>query len=84
MTRFQGIGLAIACAALAAPVPAQRDRGGRGGPPRPSITQDWSQVENRIAWHGTWAGGLAAAKATGRPILLVSAAPHCGLVPGMW
>lgn len=52
--------------------------------PRPGVTQDWAKVEQRIAWHGTWNGTLAAAKASGRPILLVFAAPHCGLVPGMW
>ncbi len=52
--------------------------------PVPGITQDWSAVEQRIAWHGTWKGALAAAEVTRRPILLVSAAPHCGRVPGMW
>ena len=52
--------------------------------PRPGVTQDWSTVEQRIAWHGTWKGALAAAEATGRPILLVFAAPHCGEVPGIW
>ena len=53
---------------------------GRGA----GVTQDWNKVEQRIAWHGTWDGALAAAKATKRPILLISAAPHCGMVPGMW
>ena len=38
----------------------------------------------RIAWHGTWKDGLAAAKAARRPILLVSAAPHCKQIPGIW
>ena len=52
--------------------------------PRPGVTVDWAKVEHRIAWHGTWSGALAAAKASSRPILLVFAAPHCGLVPGMW
>ena len=37
-----------------------------------------------IAWFGTWDPGLAEAKRTGRPILLMSAAPFCGGVPGMW
>ncbi|MCA8948007.1 MAG: hypothetical protein KDE27_00800 [Planctomycetes bacterium] len=57
---------------------------GRAQPPRPGPTPDWRAVETRIAWHGTWEGALAAARSTGRPILLVAAAPHCGLVPGMW
>lgn len=64
-------------AVLSAGLPGQ-------GRPVPGITKDWSVVEARVAWHGTWRGAEAAAKATGRPILLVSAAPHCGLVPGMW
>lgn len=38
----------------------------------------------KIAWHGTWQDGLAAAKAAKRPILLVSAAPHCKQIPGIW
>lgn len=52
--------------------------------PHPMDTVDWSQVENRIACYGSLAGGMAAAKATGRPIILVSGAPHCQLVPGVW
>ncbi|MCA8969367.1 MAG: hypothetical protein KDC95_06270 [Planctomycetes bacterium] len=52
--------------------------------PLPGVTQDWSKVAQRIAWHGTWNGAIAAAKSTERPILLIAAAPHCGLVPGMW
>ena len=52
--------------------------------PRPGVTVDWSEVEQRIAWFGTWDGALAAAEKTRRPILLVSAAPHCHHVPGVW
>ena len=52
--------------------------------PLPGVTQDWSQVEQRVAWHGTWAAAEAAAEASGRPILLVFAAPHCSQVPGIW
>jgi hypothetical protein len=40
--------------------------------------------DDKIAWFGTWEGGLAEAKRTGRPIMLVSAAPHCHQVPGVW
>ena len=38
----------------------------------------------RIQWFGTLEQGLAEAERTGRPILLTSAAPHCGGVAGMW
>lgn len=52
--------------------------------PGPGVTQDWGEVDQRIAWHGTWSAAKAAAAASRRPILLVFAAPHCGQVPGMW
>lgn len=38
----------------------------------------------RIAWYGQLADGLAEAQRTGRPILLVSGAPQCHGVPGVW
>lgn len=38
----------------------------------------------RIAWYGTLATGLEEAARSQRPILLVSAAPHCLGVPGIW
>ncbi|MAE75899.1 MAG: hypothetical protein CMJ85_03395 [Planctomycetes bacterium] len=53
---------------------------GRG----PGVTVDWRRVEQRVAWFGTWDRAKAAAKRTNRPILVVSAAPHCNKVPGVW
>ena len=38
----------------------------------------------KIAWFGTWKTGLAEAKRTGRPILLIAATPHCHNVSGLW
>jgi len=38
----------------------------------------------RIAWFGTWEAGLAEARRSGRPILLIAAAPHCHNVSGLW
>ncbi len=38
----------------------------------------------KIAWFGTWQGGLAEAQRTGRPILIISGAPQCHNVPGVW
>ena len=51
--------------------------------PTTSVTNH-SQVTPRIAWHGSLAEGLAAARKTKRPILFVSAAPQCLGVPGIW
>ncbi len=53
-------------------------------PPHPEVTVDWTKIQNRIAWFGTWDRALAAARNTGRPILLVAGAPHCQRVPGVW
>jgi len=41
-------------------------------------------VEPRVAWYGTLDAGLAEAKRSGRPILLISGAPQCLGVPGIW
>lgn len=38
----------------------------------------------RIAWVPSWDGAVAEAKRTGRPIMLVSAAPQCHNVSGIW
>lgn len=37
-----------------------------------------------IQWFATWESGLKEARRTGKPILLVSAAPHCAGVSGIW
>lgn len=41
-------------------------------------------AEGKIAWFGTWQGGLAEAQRTGKPILLTSGAPQCHNVPCVW
>ena len=38
----------------------------------------------KIAWYGTLATGLEMAESMNRPILLISGAPHCQGVPGLW
>ena len=43
-----------------------------------------ADAADRIAWYSTLKQGLAVAKTTGRPILLVSAAPHCHGISGIW
>ena len=75
--------LAVSIAATASVAEAQGRRGS-GGKPRGEVTVDWTKIESRIAWFGTMDAARAAAKATGRPILLVAGAPHCRAVPGVW
>lgn len=41
-------------------------------------------IPSGIAWYGILEDGLAEAKASNRPIILLSAAPQCAGVPGMW
>ena len=43
-----------------------------------------SQAQTGIAWYGTWEQGYQAAKASGKPILLTSAATQCHGVSGIW
>ena len=40
--------------------------------------------EPQIAWYGTLKSGLAEAKRTGRPILLVTGCAFIHRVPGAW
>lgn len=51
-------------------------------PSSPSVIS--SEYPEGVAWWGTWDGALAEAKRTGKPILLLSAAPQCHGVPGIW
>jgi hypothetical protein len=46
--------------------------------------KDEAKNEASIQWYATLDRGLAEAKRTGKPILFVSAAPHCAGVSGMW
>src|SRR5439155_5704220 len=60
-----------------------------GGPPRPDgpIVGSGVAAKDRtaIAWFGTWKGALAEAQRSGRPILLLAAAPQCaGGISGLW
>ena len=77
--------LALACFA-AAPLEAQQGRQRGAGQPGPPPEGGVVEVPTTpsIAWFGSWEGGLAEAKRTGRPIMLMSATPQCRGVPGMW
>ena len=64
-------------------------RRGPGGPPPdpPPAERDEARTGPSpagIQWYATWESGLREARRTGRPILLVSAAPHCAGVSGCW
>jgi hypothetical protein len=50
----------------------------------PAPAQQKETTASTIAWYGTWEQGLAEAKRLDLPIILHSAAPRCGGVPGMW
>jgi len=41
-------------------------------------------AEQGISWHGTWEGGVAESRRSGRPVLLHIGAPRCDEVPGVW
>ncbi|HYE97490.1 MAG TPA: hypothetical protein VEJ18_01210 [Planctomycetota bacterium] len=69
--------LAILCASLSA-----QERGPRGGPPGPGLVEP--RPGDKIAWYGTLEQARAEARRLNRPILLVSAAPHCHNVSGIW
>ncbi len=41
-------------------------------------------ADEGIGWLASWNQGLAEARQTNKPILLMSGAPECGGVPGVW
>ena len=53
-----------------------------GRPPEPGVVKPFDG--DRIAWYATWERAKSEAERTGRPILLVSAAPHCHTISGIW
>jgi len=50
------------------------------GPPSGPIPS----AQGGIVWFGTLKAGIAEARRTNRPILLISAVPHCHNVSGIW
>lgn len=58
--------------------PGIRPPGGPGDGSKPAVSS------GGIQWYATLEHGLAEAKRTGKPILFLSAAPHCGGVSGIW
>lgn len=60
-----------------------RGRGEKKGPPPPPPGPDDAN-DGGIQWFGTLDRGLQEAQRTGRPILFLAAAPHCGGISGIW
>lgn len=52
--------------------------------PPPSPAPEAGASQAGIAWFSTWDSGRKEAQRLGRPILLVSGAPHCAGVSGIW
>jgi hypothetical protein len=61
---------------------------GRPRPPEPPPAKERetsrAPLPGGIQWFATWEAGVVEASRTGKPILLVSAAPHCAGVSGIW
>ena len=70
------LGLGVLALAIAAYVQSQPPKLGGKRPAPPD--------DGGIQWFATWESAKAEAARTGRPILLVSAAPHCAGVSGIW
>jgi hypothetical protein len=70
--------------------PRGKQGNGRPRPPEPPPAKERPAEASRalvpsgIQWFATWDSGVDEATRTGKPILLVSAAPHCAGVSGIW
>ena len=74
--------LAVAVALVSGPVNAQLTP--PAGPSYGGSVPASRKVVSGIAWYGVLKDGLAEAKRTGKPILLITSAAQCNGVPGMW
>ena len=74
---------AVAFAGVSAGELLARDQDG-AGPAKPAKAPEAKSPPGLIQWFATWEQGLAEAKRTRRPILLVAAAPHCHETSGLW
>ena len=82
VTRLTAASISLASLFLCAPALAQRAP--RGGGPETRTAATTTKDGAIIQWYATLDRGLAEAKRTGKPIMLVSGAPHCAGVSGMW
>jgi len=80
--RLLALTLAIAVVLVSGPVNAQLTP--PTGPSYGGSVPGSRKVVSGIAWYGVLKDGLAEAKRTGKPILLITSAAQCNGVPGMW
>ena len=65
-------------------IQASQAPGGETDSPADSPADFRSQYPAGVAWWGTWEGATGEARRSGKPILLLSAAPQCHGIPGIW
>ena len=78
------IQLPAAVIAVVAACLAFESRADDAAPPKPAPRAEAKSPPAGIQWFATWEQGAAEAKRTGRPILLIAAAPHCHDISGLW
>ena len=71
------IGLALTALAI---LPPRLSCGAAEDPTPPAAPPPPASIQ----WFGTWKQGAAEALRTGRPILLLAAAPQCHGISGIW
>lgn len=59
-------------------------RPGKDGPPGKEKKEAKAQPAGGIQWFATLERGLVEARRTNKPVLFLSAAPHCGGISGIW
>jgi len=80
--RLLAISVILAVVVMSRPVNAQLAP--PSGPSYGGSVPGSRKVVSGIAWYGVLKDGLAEAKRTGKPILLITSAAQCNGVPGMW
>ena len=85
---FKRCSKAVALFTIALALSLARAQGpGKSGPPLGGplgIKRGSIPETGGIQWFATWESGKREAERSGRPIMLVSAAPHAGGVSGCW
>ena len=78
------LGFSVVLAVVLVPQPANAQLAPPSGPSNGGSVPASRKVVSGIAWYGVLKDGLAEAKRTGKPILLITSAAQCNGVPGMW